>query len=151
MDVASLAAYRLTRYCQSNINKGRRQAGMNKTSPWMVLAGTLAGAQFAAAQQAACPVERHTVYVRKGVNDNPQTLVTNLSTPNTTVLLAADVDISFDDPALCKDGRPLLRFAHCVTLGSYLPDTGPISTTGSRDQPRPPPRRPTRGTAPCRS
>jgi Right handed beta helix region len=79
------------------------------------------------AQRAPCLVQkRNVVYIRKGANDDMVKAVRdNVRTPNTTVLLAPDVDIDFSAVVGEPSNSPLIVFAHCVTLASYLPEDGP--------------------------
>lgn len=103
------------------------------------------GTQAALAQPAQCPPKQHVVYIRKGDNDTlagrkllTDTLINGVQTPNTSVLLAPDVVIDFRDVVGAPTSSPLIRFAHCVTLASYLPDQGPVATARSADSSSPP-------------
>jgi hypothetical protein len=92
--------------------------------------------QTAAAQPAQCPLVRKVVYVRQGANADTATLISNLQIPNTIVLLAPNVDINFS-----KEGvgdAPIVRFARCVTLASYVPDDAPGSVARTAGSPSPP-------------
>jgi hypothetical protein len=79
------------------------------------------------AQRPPCPVQkRNVVYIPKGANaDMVKAVRDNVGTPNTTVLLAPDVDIDFSDVVGESTEDPVIVFAHCVTLASYLPEDGP--------------------------
>ncbi len=96
-----------------------------------------ASIQTAAAQPAKCPPKEHVVYIRQVAGSEMEMLITNLidalKTPNTTVLLASDVAINFSSRG---DGESaIIRFGHCVTLASYVPDDGPVSIPRTAGRP----------------
>jgi hypothetical protein len=78
------------------------------------------------AQRARCPFVRRVVKIEKGTNDDMvKAVIKEVGTANTTVLLAPDVDIDFSDKVAWPTDNPIIVFAHCVTLASYLPEDGP--------------------------
>ncbi|MDI3465263.1 MAG: VCBS repeat-containing protein [Nitrospira sp.] len=75
-------------------------------------------------QAAVCPSERHIVTI-----DSPtdlDKLVAAVRTPNTIVLLAANLDM--DVSSIAQEGEPVLRLGRCVTLASYIP---PLTSVAS--------------------
>lgn len=89
----------------------------------LVFVALVTVAQSAAAQKAQCPSSKGaTVYILKGVNDNPQAIIAAATLPNAIILLAPDVDIDFSNVSSpAGDENPLIVFAPCVTLASYRP------------------------------
>lgn len=68
-------------------------------------------------QAVVCPSERQIVTIDSNANHNK--LMTALQTPNTIVLLAANLDMDFS--AIAQEDEPVLRLARCVTMASYVP------------------------------
>lgn len=68
-------------------------------------------------QAVVCPSERQTVTIDSPMDLNK--LVTAVGTPNTSVLLAASLDM--DVSSIAREDEPVLRLARCVTIASYVP------------------------------
>jgi len=94
----------------------------------------------ALSQSAQCPAEHQIVYIRKGVNDNPAAVIAAVTTPNTMVLLAPDVDIDFSGVmSPVGANSPLIVLSRCVTLASYEPETNTVLEKHSAGAPAPTP------------
>ncbi len=78
-------------------------------------------------QAVLCPSERQIVTIDR--KTDPNELVTAVGTPNTVVLLAADLDM--DVSSLARKDEPVLRLARCVTIASYVPPLHSVPTLAS--------------------
>lgn len=78
-------------------------------------------------QAVLCPSERQIVTIDR--KTDPNELVTAVGTPNTVVLLVADLDM--DVSSLARKDEPVLRLARCVTIASYVPPLHSVPTLAS--------------------
>jgi hypothetical protein len=94
--------------------------------------------QAALAQSAQCPPKSQTVFILKGVNDNPDAVISAVGPPNhanTLVLLAPDVDITFSNLTVTNPSSdtPFILFDRCVTLASFQPPPQILSPASGSD------------------
>jgi hypothetical protein len=104
--------------------------------------------QTALAQSVQCPAKSRPAFILKGVNDDPDTVIKAVQQPNSLVLLAPDVDITFSNLTVSgtdgqvgtvDPGTPFIVFARCVTLASFQPPTNVLSPAPTGPVVPPPP------------